>query len=733
MSSSTFRHALTPLETSTVSSDWLSRELTRAQSSLDGINQALAQRRRRRSDENHPTSTTPEEDPIQDSNYDASSHSLPRPRNDTLSSPQDELLTLKSLSNQLDCLSIAARYLDALQQSFHSSSSSSSSSDPTNGYTNHGPRHRDSSDQVTSLSMQQLVALESQLGFVLQSYSEDYTAASVSSEFQEIYNEIRNRHDKIERHIRARAVLALRKVFHDLAYPSSYALEYLHSEIIKGKNNSEFYTSLRALEDMDVELLARELARPIVDRVQYHFLKSETIPRDKVLKVPHLLFAYLRQVMPHVAPIVTEVHCEVHFYGCIHDLIQHVMFQRGFFEKIGGANIMAVTNLIQDILKFDDYALQNVRRECMVDMPTLVDKLVCANSKLLDGWIHVERTYAISALDRTCKEHGCDAIVSTAEVFYSLLHSHRCKISFVRQLQMCRIQYFQQVILAFCMHYLNILHRRATVLRSAMEKSTIYDLSINSTQWIMLIQCTQQAAQTLKEQDSVDDDNNCRNSNLQQHQHQQQQQQQQLCSLSESFEKFAVAMVEECAQRLVDLLMERSTFSSFLMTAGHLLSHGSSGGILSDGMEDVCMILSVWNDGVADDSEKTSIKDRILEKVCCFIQQQLLDIVFDESLYMTDNGCKQFSETVAGILKVLHGRRQHCGRLDDVCAFMSQVEKFRDPLYILLGKESHEMLDYLELEGDGTLYSEVENMLQVKGFSYINVEDAISLVNRIRT
>jgi hypothetical protein len=62
---------------------------------------------------------------------------------------------------------------------------------------------------------------------------------------------------------------------------------------------------------------------------------------------------------------------------------------------------------------------------------------------------------------------------------------------------------------------------------------------------------------------------------------------------------------------------------------------------------------------------------------------------------------------------------------------MSQVEKFRDPLYVLLGKESHEMLDYLELEGDGTLYSEVENMLQVKGFSYINVEDAISLVNRI--
>lgn len=713
MSSSTFYHQLAPLEPSSISSDWLSRELSRAQSSLDGINKALAQRR-----DYHRSTPEEDEDQIVDSNDNASSHSR---RHDT-TSPQDKLLTLKSLSNQLDCLSIAARYLDALQLSLLSSSSS----DP-NGSTD-GRCHGDSSEQM--LSMQQMVALESQLGFVLQSYSEDYTAASVSSEFQEIYCEICNRHNKIQRHIRARAVLALRKVFHDLAYPSSDALEYLHSEIIKGKNNSEFYTSLRALEDMDVELLARELARPIVDRVQYHFLKSETIPRDKVLKVPHLLFAYLRQVMPHVAPIVTAVHCEVHFYGCIHDLIQHVMFQRGFFEKIGGANIMAVTNLIQDILKFDDYTLQNVRRECMVDMPTLVDKLVCANSKLLDGWIHVERTYAISALDRTCKEHGCDAIVSTAEVFYSLLHSHRCKISFVRQLQMCRIQYFQQVILAFCMHYLNILHRRATVLRSAMEKSTIYDLSINSTQWIMLIQCTQQAAQTLKEQDGVDDDNTCRNSNLQQQQHQQQQQQ--LCSLSESFEKFSVAMVEECAQRLVDLLMERSTFSSFLMTAGHLLSHGSSGGILSDGMEDVCMILSVWNDGVADDSEKTSIKDRILEKVCCFIQHQLLDIVFDESLYMMENGCKEFSEIVAGILKVLHGRRQHCGRLGDVCAFMSQVEKFRDPLYVLLGKESHEMLDYLELEGDGTLYSEVENMLQVKGFSYINVEDAISLVNRIR-
>jgi hypothetical protein len=713
-SPSPFHHQLTPIESFSVSSDWLSRELSRAQSSLEQVQTALAQRRGRHySQDDH-----------QGDNADDSSH---HDRNDdAFSSPRDRILKLQSLSNQIDCLSIAAGYIDALKKS---SNDSSSSSDP-----------------IAPYSLQHLVNLESELGILLQSYngSEDHIGAAdadadasscSSREFQYIQEEIRKRQNHIQRHIRARAVLTLRKVFQKFAYPSSNAMEYILSQMNhttksdqhdNDDESSDVHASFQTLKRIDVQLLAKELARPLVQRVQHHFLKSETIPKDKILKVPHLLFAYLRQVLPYMAPIVMELECEVYFYRMVHDVIQHVMFQRGFYEKISGANIVTLTNLIQDILKYDDYTSKLVRRECWADMPTLVDRLICHNSKLLDGWIRMERTFAISALDRTaCKKDGCDAIVSTAEVFYSLVHSHRCKMSFFKQVPKCKIQFFQQVILGSCMHYLNLLHRRATALRSAMDKSTIYDLSVNSAQWIILIQCTEQAAETLQEQDDgIDENERSGNKNIQQ----------QLFSLSESFQKFSVAMVEECAQRLVDLLMERSTFSSFLMTAGHLLSHGSGGGVSFDGMEDVCMILSVWSDDAADDSEeRLAIKDGILEKVCRFIQEQLLEIVFDESLFMVADGCKKFSEVVCGLLRVLNGRRQRdCGKLDNVCAFMSQVENFREPLYVLLGKESHQELDYLELEEDGTLYSEIENMLQGKGFSCMNVEDAISLVNRIR-
>jgi hypothetical protein len=612
-----------------------------------------------------------------------------------MKSPHGEVIKLQSMSKEINCLSLAKSYINAIKKS--------SSLDGMIGI---------------NLSMKRLVELESQLRLALQSHHEDLALSSMN--FKSIYREIRERHEKVQKYMQASAVLNVRKTLKKVTYPSQNALQFILSELDSDdKDGSGLKAHISAIRTLDDRLLATELVRPIVRRVRHHFLTSGTIPQEKVMKMPHLIIAYLRKVIPHVAPIVKRVDCEVHFYHQINTLIQHVLFQRGYFERIGDASPVTLTNLIQEVLKFDVYINDNIRSECSGDMSSLTELLICKNTTLVNWWIKAQRNHAIHLLDSKASEVGGAAIISTTESFFSLVCSQRIKISILKERSNIS-RYLKQIMIPTCMHYLNLQHKRATALRNEMDTSTIYNLSDNIDQWIIMIENTSRMAQVLSN-DHNEGSSSSTSDLLELH------------TMSESFEKFSDAMVQECAHRYIDLLMERSAFSSFLMTAGHLLSHGSS--YHQSGMEGVFMILNVWSGAFVSNPNRIKVRDDILSRICTFLQQQLLEVVLDESLEMTAEGCEAFRVVVEDIIRAVNGsdEQDFFGRLNDICRFMLNRDSIHQPIYNLSSRDEDGKISVFELETDGTLYEEVESMIRGKGYVHLTVSEACSILNRVHT
>mmetsp|Transcript_2514 Transcript_2514/g.3871 ORF Transcript_2514/g.3871 Transcript_2514/m.3871 type:complete len:679 (+) Transcript_2514:68-2104(+) len=613
---------------------------------------------------------------------------------DFTKTPKGEIMKLHSMSKEIGCLSLAKSYINAIKKV-----------SPSNGMV------------VKTTSMKHLVELESQLRLVLQSHHQDLDMSSKS--FKAIYQEISERHEKIQRHIKANAILHIRKTLKQVTYPSQRALQFILSELESSEcTESDLKTHMQAIGQIDGRLVSNELVKPIVQRVRHHFLTSGTIPQEKIMKIPHLIIAYLRQVIPYTAPVVSTVQCEVYFYPQINALIQHVLFQRGYFEKIGDASPVVLTNFIQDVLKYDEFIGDSIRAECSEGLSSLTELLICKNTKLFDWWIKAQRNHAIYLLDRKASEVCVAAITSTTESCLSLVCSQRLKVSLLRGVN--RSRYLQQIIVPTCMHYLDLQHKRATGLRNGMNTSTMHNLSANINQWLVMIESTRQMARVLTNDHSPG--SSSKSLDLQG-----------LHTLSESFEKFSDAMVQECTHRYIDLLMERSALSSFLMTAGHLLSHGSV--YHQSGMEDVFMILNVWNGDFISTPNRINIRIEIVSKICTFLQQQLLEVLLDESLEMIKEGCREFWLVVEGIVRAVNGsdEQDFFGRLNGICRFMLDEDKIHGPICNLLDRDDDGKIDIFLLEADGTLYEEVESMIRGKGYVHLTVSEACSILNRVQT
>ena len=614
---------------------------------------------------------------------------------DFTKTPKGEILKLRSMAKEICCLSLSKSYVNAIKKV-----------PPSNGM------------DVKTTSMKHLVELESQLRLVLQSHHQDLDMSSKS--FKVIYQEISERHEKIQRHIKANAILHIRETLKQVTYPSQKALQFILSELESSEcTESDLKTHMQAIGQIDGRLVSSELVKPIVQRVRHHFLTSGTIPQEKIMKMPHLIISYLKKVIPYSSPIVSTVQCEVYFYPQINSLIQHVLFQRGYFEKIGDASPVVLTNLIQDVLKYDEFIGDKIRAECSDGIPSLTELLICKNTKLFDWWIKGQRNHAIYLLDRKASEVCVASITSTTESFLSLVRSQSIKVSLLRDI-VNRSRYLQQIIVPTCMHYLDLQHKRATALRNKMNTSTVYNLSANINQWVVMIENTRRMARVLNNDHSPG--SSSKSLDLQG-----------LHTLSESFEKFSDAMVQECTHKYIDLLMERSALSSFFMTAGHLLSHGSV--YHQSGMEDVFMILNVWNGDFINTLNRMNIRIEIVSKICTFLQEQLLEVVLDESLEMIEEGCREFWLVVEGIVRAVNGsdEQDFFGRLNGICRFMLDEDKIHVPICNLLDRDDDGKIDILLLEADGTLYEEVESMIRGKGYMHLTVSEACSILNRVQT
>lgn len=654
-----------------VSSRDLEEELSRLQSCLEKVSNVQQQQQEKQLIVNN------EEDELM--------ASINQYEPETFHSLEQEIDKLNSMDHDMDCIALGKSYLDAIQQAnlVLVPSSSGSSSPPL--------------DDIAYLN-----TLQQNLDEVLQAHPIE---ASSSPQYQFIHEEIQARHGQIRNRIYAQATLYIRSFLKKIAYPSPKALDIMTSQL-QNETTAPFQ-NIQALLQLDPTLLEKELCIPIVLRIHHHFLQSPTIPQEKIVKLPHVLLAYIQNLLPNVAPIIVTLNISQGFSKELNRVFQHVLFQRGYYEL--HMDSMQLSNVLSEIMKYDSFM-----KDMLGDDITSLMESWMYNAKIRRWWFQLQLDHGKSCLNKGNQSQDMEGMVQSMEIFLGLIHSYKMKLMLFHKESPYRGMYLKNVLVPVTMCFLDVQHQRATKLRNDLDNATFSNLSTNIQQWIAIMEYVELMAKYLNkvsiEADAME-----------------------LQSLSDSLQNFASAMMEDCTRRYIDLLMERTTLSSFLMTAGHLLAHGS---IYSENsMEDVKQILGVWKDDdfIQSTKQRLKIRKSIVEKICSFLQQQFLEVLLEESLELTSNGCRAFRTIVAGMVESFceEDEKEHFGRLTDMCNFMLDKEKMHDPIRSILENEPGEKINIHDMQLDATVYEQIESMICGKGYQYISVEEAVGVMNKL--
>mmetsp|Transcript_19985 Transcript_19985/g.30257 ORF Transcript_19985/g.30257 Transcript_19985/m.30257 type:complete len:783 (-) Transcript_19985:176-2524(-) len=765
-------HTLHETGRSNVSGDWLAQEISRAESSLNSVQEEIASDGVKDSDSGCVIGTGDDKlNEILMSNAKRSNNKA-----ELEFSPTNEVSKLRQLGNKVDCIALSKGYLKALQVQEQVIV--------------------DKQDEFASEpSLHFLVEVEENLTKIFRVTPKP--SSSSSPQFHKLYAEIQRRQNVIRTHIMVRSTLQLQKVLDDHAYPSPNASKYIISSIDSCSNSNAIHKNLNkneidvtsipflvgAMQQVSISMtisfngndnenaLMREFVKPIVRRVRHHFILSETIPQDKVAsKLPYLLLTYFGQVLAYTAPMIHKIsqlqdgdddskvriheasnsnNREAYFYEQINALVQHVLVQRDYFESMSDRKNIDLSILVQEIMKHDASIQKYVGgREAFraKGVPSLTERLVCKNNNLFQWMIVAQHDSAINALtknkrtivvkDGEVKKEGLEAIESTMEIFHSLFYSHRAKLSLLATESSTPYQcrFLQKIIIPTCMCYLNHQHESATALRNSMDAATIYGLSELLTQWIALIDVTTQTAQKLSV--AAEEMNASNMADLK--------------AMSGSFDNFSNAMLEECSNCFMNLLMERSTLSPFLMTLSHILSRGPDEGVCNTEVADVHMILEALKlSSTGEDNGKLEgrenrllgrqhVKNQIISNVSAFLEQQFLEVIMDDMLTLKVDGCQVFISVVDGLMTSLRGVHIHGdgsnARLEEFCNLLNEsvLKTMRDAICTLLEKDSNESINMDEVEIDGTIHEVIQSMIQSKGFEHLDIAEIISLLNRTR-
>lgn len=200
-----------------------------------------------------------------------------------------------------------------------------------------------------------------------------------------------------------------------------------------------------------------------------------------------------------------------------------------------------------------------------------------------------------------------------------------------------------------------------------------------------------------------------------------------LKSFSPSFQKMYDGMLEECTGVYIDILFERTTFSSFLMNARHLLS-GDVDDLVS--IEDVLALLSVWS------KLEGNHKNEIHRKVAQVVSIQILSIILDKSQYLAQQGCDRFNRIVLDIIHELDvgGKddQEDLRRLQDILSFMqeSSWSQVKIMLHNAFGMHQHESFNIRDLDHDPAMLNEIEILIR-SHYSTMTIDDALGIMQRL--
>ncbi len=512
-------------------------------------------------------------------------------------------------------------------------------------------------------------------------------------------------------------------------------------------------------------IIARELLRPVVRRVSFHFLETspDRVTTTRIDRLPEWLLNYLRDhaLEPNSAHdlIRLGLSCVISSGDAVHlgqcfwqemvRLVEWVLRERQFFRHsdISGprSNPVHLYNAIEQILLFDRTLRESAPVHDEVLMG-LMDTLVMADDELRKWWIDREREAVFTTLfedDSTINvpKPLANHVSPRAEIFCALIRSVQWKASILTAPGI----YLRQVAVPLCSQFIDALHETSTDLRNLMCRATSLDLASNLHEWIEIINGTRLAANVLSKNGAWKDGMPATS-----------QSDHDLARFGRSLERLVEVMVDEVASSFVEtILMERAKFASYLMMASHLLASQEWDGDDTDLsielketrgvlalLHQVCnSILFVPKD---DTGEKSSSERDIAQFAPRAIQTHIMNRVADKLLEValdvnevTPDLWQEGSQIFARDIHVLVGSFTGLSlvhRLLDVVQLMTLNSSASQGLFEALGGlvGATDYLDIHDFSSDETIHDEAVMMLKAKGFVHLELKDAVAILNRRR-
>jgi hypothetical protein len=516
-----------------------------------------------------------------------------------------------------------------------------------------------------------------------------------------------------------------------------------------------------------------ELLSPLVQRIQFHFVErsEERVTSSRIDRLPEWILGYLREhvFLEGSGPVdliksLGDVPLLVDFFNELARLFHWVLVERNFFRdpKLAGprSNPLIMYNGIEQLLLFDRAVQESLpsrmassssseEHQGQQHVITMMDLVISQDDELIHWWMDRERESVFATLfddesSVNVPKPLANHVSPRAEIFCALIRSVQWKASILR----APGPYVREVAVPLCSQFVDALQETCNDLRSLLCQHhrgmpPEDQLVANFNEWMEIINGTHLAAQVLLREGAWQDGMPATSPS-----------DHDLARFGRALEKLYTVMVEEFAAAFVEtILMERAKLASYLMLASHLLSSEEWEGEdadLSPELRESKVVLYYFHQAcnsillVEDDAAMISDNDHkialfaplamrthVMNRVATKFLEVALD-VDNMSPAIWQTGAKIFSRDVAVVMGP--SDLSLVLRLLEVTKLLSldnkSIRSLFNALAGLVGAES--FLDINDFTSDGTIYEEATSMIKAKGFSSLELEDAVSVLNRRR-
>jgi len=576
-------------------------------------------------------------------------------------------------------------------------------------------------------------------------------------EYQPLYN-----------YVRANLLLKMRQSFRKIKFPSKEATAYLlrdtanfsedETEItacsvwlirLQQENNNVENHVIENNSDHSAKFIAvTEICRPIVERVSFHFLQEsqERLSSTRIDRLPEWLLNYVREnvfeggplrFVEKVASISGLEIITFQFIDEIFNLINFILLTRGFFrhEKIAGpgSNPGLLSGAVEQLFSFDAYIRDAVNLEAYpkgLSQHNLVE-----DEDLWTWFLDCQREWAISTLFETqvSSEKAPNRVSPRAELFSALIYSIQSKAALLEKPS----SYIENVAKPLYEEFADAIDGTEKDLLRLMTQSDVLveqNLEKNIECWIDLINGAHMASIRLNgDKDGYTD--------------------KELADMGVALGRRRDQLVDSCSTKIVETVVkEKAKLISYLMRSPYILTLDEKDNeeSISDDLLEPSRVLAIVNRTSNDGNPKSkggfyeiiafaprALKTNIMERMA----YDLLNIALNEDGMtpdITQGGAMVFCRDIRALFGLDGKKKDEINlpplvmRLFDVIDFMSSDCKVFGEIKMAICGLVHggEPLHMHSFTQDGTLQDEASLMIRAKGYSWMYLDDVVSVLNR---